>query len=212
MRVVFFGAWMLTDAAKQPDFLAALAKMTVQDAKPYISLPGIAAQLGALLPDPPGANAAGELRLALLDVAENASGADAASIAYLRKRRTGAAFTNPQQITQALGGASSAATVLEDIKEPSGVAAAAGPAPDPNYNVDLDGDGINDTYVEPKVAEGVTISEATVRAKPDPAAAELGRIVKDTRVNVTGVSFGYTCIEFGPGKKPGFAKSILVFG
>ena len=77
-------------------------------------------------------------------MAENGASADAASIAYLRKRRSGAVFANPAEITKALGGRSSAAAVLEDIKEPvpagrrwRGQAA----PPEPNYNVDTDGDG-----------------------------------------------------------------------
>jgi hypothetical protein len=212
MRVVFFQAWMMTDATKQQDFLAALAKMTVQDVTPYVDVTLVAPALAALLPDPPGANAKGELRLALLDVVANDASADAASIAYLRKRRTGAVFTNPTEITQALGGRGSAAGVLESIKEPSG-STTTGPtaAPDPNYNIDLDGDGTNDAYVEPKIAKGVTVNTAVIHAKPDATSAELGKLPDSTSVDVIGETNGFVCIEFGAGKKPGFSKSILVF-
>ena len=87
----------------------------------------------------------------------------AASLGYLRKRRTGAQFANPQEITKALGGKGSAAGVLEDIKEPQPAGppvAGVNAPPDPNYNVDLDGDGTNDAYVEPMVMNGVNVSKA----------------------------------------------------
>jgi hypothetical protein len=219
MQVVFFGAWLLTDPSKQAAFLTAVGKMTVQEVSPYVDLSLLTSELPALLPDPPSANAAGELRLALLDVAVSGGAADAASLAYLRKRRTGAQFANPQEITKALGGKGSAAGVLEDIKEP----VPAGPPvagvnapPDPNYNVDLDGDGTNDAYVEPMVMNGVIVSKAIggaadidVHAKPDDASPVLGKLPDRASVNITGKSGAWTCIEFGPGKKPGFAKSIL---
>ena len=182
--------------------------MTVQEVAPYIDLSLLTTDLPALLPDPPSANAAGELRLALLDVATNAQRADAASLAYLRKRRTGAQFANPQEITKALGGKGSAAGVLEDIKEPTPAgppAAGVNAPPDPNYNVDLDGDGTNDAYVEPMVMNGVNVSKAIggpgdieVHAKPDDASPVLGKLPDGASVNITGKSGPWTCIEFGP--------------
>jgi hypothetical protein len=219
MQVVFNQVWMLSDATKQAPFLQALAKMTVQEAHPFVDVALIAGELPALLPDPPGANAAGELRLALLDVAENGASADPASIGYLRKRRSGAEFANPQEITKALGGRTSAANVLEDIKEPVPVgppASGAAAPPDPDYNVDTDGDGKNDLYVEPMVVDGVNVSKAVggpadnpVYQKPDASSKELGKLPDGGSVHITGKTGVWYCIEFGPDKKPGFAKNIL---
>ena len=219
MQVVFYQVWMLTKPAKQAAFLKALAKMTVQEVAPYVDLGLVAPELASLLPDPPSADAAGELRLALLDVAENGGTADSASIDYLRKRRAGSQFANPQEITKALGGRTSAAAVLEDIKEPQPVgppqAGQAAP-PDPDYNVDLDGDGVNDSYVEPMIMNGVNVSKAVggppeipVHQKPDDKSPVLGKLAEAASVNVIGKSGPWTCIEFGPSKKPGFAKNIL---
>ena len=221
MQLVFFQVWMLHDAAKHAPFLKALAQLTVQEAAPYVNIALVAGELPGLLPDPPSADAAGELRLALLDVAENGASADAASIAYLRKRRSGAVFANPAEITKALGGRTSAASVLEDIKEPvptgPPVAGQAAP-PEENYNVDTDGDGTNDTYVEPMVMNGVNVSKAIggsaetpVHQKPDDKSPLLGKLPDVASVNITGKSGDWYCIEFGPDKKPGFAKNILSF-
>jgi hypothetical protein len=218
MRVVAYEVWLRSKADKQAAFLAALGEMTVQELAPMIRIDFIQASLAALLPDPPSANAAGELRLALLDVALNADAADPASIAYLRKRRAGAVFANPPEITKALGGKSSAATILESIKEPTGAAAAPGAAapPDPSYNVDLDGDGKNDFFVEPMVKNGVNVSSAIggpgeieVHAKPDPASAVLGKLPDKAAVDIIGKSGEWYCLAFGAAKKPGFAKDIL---
>ncbi len=221
MQLVFFQVWMLHDATKHAPFLKALAQLTVQEAAPYVNIALVAGELPALLPDPPSADAAGELRLALLDVAENGASADAASIAYMRKRRSGAVFANPAEITKALGGRTSAAAVLEDIKEPvptgPPVAGQAAP-PEENYNVDTDGDGTNDTYVEPMVMNGVNVSKAIggsaetpVHQKPDDKSPVLGKLPDVASVNITGKSGDWYCIEFGPDKKPGFAKNILSF-
>jgi hypothetical protein len=219
MQVVFNQVWLLSDATKQAPFLQALAKMTVQEAAPYVDVALLAGELPTLLPDPPGANAAGELRLALLDVAENGAAADPASIAYLRKRRNGAEFANPQEITKALGGRTSAATVLEDIKEPAPVgppASGAAAPPDPDYNVDTDGDGKNDLYVEPMVVDGINVSKAVggpadnpVYQKPDASSTELGKLPDGGTVSIIGKTGDWYCIEFGAAKKPGFAKNII---
>lgn len=213
MKLVAYQVWMKHDATKEALFLQALSKFTVQEAAEMVRVDFVQSNLASLLPAAPGAHAAGELRLALLDVASNGATADAASIAYLRKRRTGAQFTNAQEITKALGGKSSAASILEDIKEPSGAAAPVGAAapPDPDYNVDLDGDGKNDFYVEPMVRRGVTAVKVDVHQKPDASSPVLGKLPESTGVDVIGESGGWTCFEFGASKKPGFAKGILVF-
>ncbi len=222
MQVVFYEVWMQHRADKEASFLSALSTMTVQVATPFVSLGVVGPKLGSLLPDPPSANAKGELRLALLDVAANDSGADPASIAYLRKRRAGAQFVDPPEITKALGGRKSAAAVLEAIKEPQPPAGPAAPGqakpPDPDYNVDLDGDGKNDAYVEPMVRDGVNVSRAVggppeieVHQKPDATSPVLGKLPDTAMVNIIGKSGNWWCFEFGPSRKPGFAEHILVF-
>ena len=208
LRLVAYEVWMASNATKAPAFVSHLAGFTAQDAKDMVSLKWMKAKglYGTLLP---GADGPGELRLALLEVVGNGAAADPAAVEFLRKRRTGSAFTDPNEISLALGGRSSAAAVLELIKEPSGSAS----SPEPNYNLDLDGDGKNDTFVEPMSKRGVTaVADIEVRAKPDPAAAVLGKLGGSVNVNVIGKSGEWTAIEFGAAKKPGFAKQILIFG
>jgi hypothetical protein len=206
LRLVAYEVWMAGNATKAPKFISHLAGFTAQDAKDMVSLRWMKPLYATLLP---GGNGAGELRLALLEVVGNGAAADPAAVEFLRKRRTGAAFTDPNEITLALGGRSSAAAVLELIKEPSGSAS----TPDPNYNLDLDGDGKNDTYVEPMSKRGVSaVADVEVRAKPDPAAAVLGKLGASASVKVIGKSGEWYAIEFGAASKPGFAKQILTFG
>src|SRR5262249_41639268 len=84
MKAASYQGWMLSKPEKRAKFLAALAQMTVQDATANVDLDLVKPQMASLLPDPPGANAAGELRLALLDVTRtDGSAPDPASIAYL---------------------------------------------------------------------------------------------------------------------------------
>jgi hypothetical protein len=221
MKVVSYQVWMLTKPAKRAKFLAALGQMTVQDAAQNVDLDVIQPEMAALLPDPPSADAAGELRVALMDVTRtDGTDPDPASIAYLRKRRSGSQFADPRKVTSALGGRSSASAVLETIKEPVPAGPAAKPgaaAPPPaNYNIDLDNDGTNDAFVEPLVAQGFYTSRKgggppqKVFAKPDATSAVLGTIADGSSVNVVGKSGAWYCIEFGASKRPGFVRDLLV--
>ena len=156
MKLIVYQAWLVDDKSTESFFLDALSHYTVQEAADKVDLPLIAERLGSLLPGALAKHKPGDLRLALLDVATNGAGAHPASIAYLRQRRTGAQFTDPDAITQALGGMSNAAAIREHIKEPDGAAVDGAAAPLDLYNIDLDEDGINDAFVEPGAAVGMT--------------------------------------------------------
>jgi hypothetical protein len=204
MELVAYQVWMLHDDSNAPMFLKALGQMTVQEAADMIDLFPLPKLYLKLFAEPPGPLAAGKLRLALLDVDAYRENADSAAVGYLRNRRQNGRFADAAEITAALGGRSSAAAILEHIKEPEGDAA----APDPKYNIRL-GDGQNDFYVKPMFKRGMTYGgEITVYAKPDILADELGTL-KDADVDIIGKTGDWYCFEFGADKKPGFSQEVL---
>ena len=217
MQVVFFGAWMLTEPAKQAAFLAgrgqddgpggrALHRPQPADRQPAGAAPRPAERQRARASC--GSRCSTSRRTAAPPTPRAsptcASGAPARSSPTRRRsrRRSAARAARP---------ACSRASRSRRRRGPP--AAGVNAPPDPNYNVDLDGDGINDAYVEPMVMNGVNVSKAIggpgdidVHAKPDDASPVLGKLPDRASVNITGKSGPWTCIEFGPNKKPGFAE------
>jgi hypothetical protein len=221
MKLVVYQVWHILDqtAGKAPRFLRALGTMTVATAKEFVALDRLRPLLAGLLPNPPSAQAAGELRLALLEVDEKGSDADPAAIDYLRRRRLNGAWANQRLITAALGGRGSPAEILDAIREPQPAAPPGGAAPPPRpYNLDVDADGTNDMYVTPMPSEGVNVSAAIggagpspVFARPDAASAQLGTLAANARVNVIGQTEDHQwyVIEFGANRRPGFVRDVL---
>lgn len=207
MQLVAYQVWATLDDKHDQAFLRALSHFTVQAAAPMVEPVELDRFLPELLPAAPGPNAAGELRLALLDVAESGAAAAPASIAYLRARRGGAQFADQPAIVQALGGRSTPEAIIESIKESGDE----GPAPDPAYNLDLDGDKVNDFYVEPMMRSATTTDVPLLYAMPDDYADDAGSIEADTPVDVIGdAGDGWYCVEFGPDKKPVFTKDVML--
>jgi hypothetical protein len=225
MPMAIYQVWGFKDppSGKSDRFLALLGKMSCQAAKKYVWLDLLRPALATLLPDPPsaGAKGAGELRLALLEVNENGSTADAAALGYLRRRRVGANWANPAAIAAALGGLGSPTAILEAIREDKAAPVGGAPppaAPPKNFNIDVGGTGTTDMYVTPLSAHGGVVSAAighgataAVHARPDDASPVLGTLPDGAHVVVLGQTedHQFYVIEFGAGRKPGFVRDVL---
>jgi hypothetical protein len=192
IRLALTEVWMRVDAGKRPEFLTALTSFSVAQARRLLIPERFdIALLRDLLPDP-AANADGELRLALGDLAKNRASAREPSKAYLRRLRgAGAAFPNSTVVDTALGGAMSVRDVLDAIADPAAPTT-------PGMNVDLNGDGINDLRIEPRAQMGVTIGAQTIRARPDPASAAVAAVADSQRLAITGTTGAFYAIEHGP--------------
>jgi len=187
LPLVFYQVWSKATPAKADAFRDHLgAKFTCHSAARFVDVGFLAGAgvLDALLPVPPSATPpAGELMIALIDVAQKRDKAQARSIKYLQALLgTERWFPKALDISGKLSGLATENEILIaiDRAKPSG-----GKSPDPN--VDVDRDGTNDRYVEPMTKTAlVDVPSAFVYEKPDDKSKQLATLAKGASVRIIG--------------------------
>lgn len=196
LPLVFYQVWSAIDASKATLFRDQLgAKFTCHGAARFVDIDFLsgAAVLDGLLPVPPPASpSAGELTLALIDVAQRRDKASVRAITYLQGV-LGSERWFPARLGVAakLDGLATENEILIAIDR----AKPSAKVPDPN--VDTDRDGKNDVYVEPmtKTAK-VDVPSAELYEKADSTSKKVASLAKGTDVRVIGkASAAWLAIE-----------------
>jgi Domain of unknown function (DUF4157) len=198
--LVFYQVWSAIDASKAALFRDHLgANFTCHKAAKLVDVDFLigAAVLDGLLPVPPPASPpAGELKLALIDVAQRRDKASVRAITYLQGV-LGAERWFPARLGVAakLDGLATENEILIAIDR----AKPSAKTPDPN--VDTDRDKKNDVYVEPMTRTGkVDVPSADVYEKADNTSKKLAALAKGTAVRVIGkASADWLAIEHNGG-------------
>ena len=203
--LVFYQVWSKIDASKATAFRDHLgARFTCHSAARFVDVDFLvgAGVLDGLLPVPPPASPpAGQLILALIDVAQRRKGASARAIAYLQgvlgSERW---FPAGLRVAARLDGLATENEILVAIDR----AKPSAKTPDPN--IDTDRDGKNDSYVEPLTKTGkVDVPSTDVWQKPDDTSTKLGNLPQGTAVRVVGkASPDWLAIEYN--NRTAFAK------
>jgi hypothetical protein len=205
--LVFYQVWSGIDASKATLFRDHLGtKFTCHSAARFVDVDFLisAAVFDGLLPVPPPASPpAGELILALTDVAQRHNKASVRAITYLQGVLGGERwFPARLGIAAKLDGLATENEILIAIDR----AKPSAKTPDPN--IDIDRDGKNDAYIEPmsKTAK-VDVPSADIHEKADDTSKKLAGLAKGTTVRVIGkASAAWLAIEYNGGTA--FARVI----
>ncbi|HEY4244748.1 MAG TPA: DUF4157 domain-containing protein [Kofleriaceae bacterium] len=183
--MVFYQGWQFIDAAKRPDFLAALGAMTVESSMQTLNIGAFTAHWTTYVPAvSPAVPDPGTLRLVLRDLNDNGAGAQPNTKAFLGSLVDKVAHKFKIDVKTPMGSLGDEDTVLTALGLSKAQAAGGaapppkfGPAPKPDANVDMDVDGTNDSAVQPMAATGrVTPKTLPVHDQP--------RVAGDTQAKV----------------------------
>jgi hypothetical protein len=188
LPLVLYQVWSRVDPTKATAFRDHLgAHFTCHDAAKFVDVEFLAEEaevLDTLLPETPAATPpAGELKLALIDVARRRKNANPRSIDYLRALLgTEHRFSKALDLPGKLAGLATESEILVAI----GRATPSGSKP-PVPNVDADHDGVNDLYVEPMTKTGkVGGPSAVMYERPDDASKQLAALAAGEGVRIIG--------------------------
>lgn len=196
--------WMVLDAGKQADFMAAIGSATCNFSVQFVDINFLAGRglVSTLLGGPASADA--KLRLALTGVLGNNNDASAAS--HLRSLLVRDRFPAALNLAAALGGASTETAVLTKL----GVFSA--PSATQVANIDVGATGTNSVFAErfnmPGVVNNVFDPVTPVRERPSHAATELGQFTNGTSVDIIGRMDDWYAIQF---MRPGATVPMPAF-
>lgn len=197
LPLVFYQVWSGIDASKATLFRDHLgAKFTCHSAARFVDIDFLigAAVLDGLLPVPPPASPpAGQLILALTDVAQRRDKASARAITYLQ-----GVLGSERWFPARLGVAAKLDGLATENEILIAIDRAKPSAKTPDPNVDTDRDGKNDAYIEPMTKTATVDAPSTdIYEKADDTSKKLASLAKGTVVRVIGkASAVWLAIEY----------------
>jgi hypothetical protein len=186
LPLVFNQVWAQLDATKALAFRDTLgAAFNCHSAAKFVDIDFLvgAGLLDGLLPVPPPASPpAGQLILALIDVAQQRDKARPRSIKYLQTLLGSERWFPP-----ALGVAAKLSGLATENEILVAIDRAKPSSKTPDANVDVDRDGKNDTYVEPLTRTAkIDVPTAAFYEKPDTSSKKVGSLPKGSDVRIIG--------------------------
>lgn len=220
VQLVFYQARFVHDRDKASlgNYLAAVAKMSLRDAAPYLWTEAVQQLITTLLPAKANATPnGGRLRIALFEYFRSGSGMAARTKSYLSSLVTAGKFTvnvagpmaglrSEDQLLMALG-----LHPRQQVKKPkTPKSPVSTKTPLPEANVDMTKSGKNDSYVESLSVTGVvTASSLYVHAQPSLKGRRLSRLFKrGEKIYVMGRSGDWFFVDLDGKRGYAYAKYV----